>query len=1061
MSNSTGAKLPGLFQVSSGNTALDRWMQAVTERLEVREGSRGSDLERVVTWRDMENAGFDTRAFRGAYGNAAGNPQGVMTVGSNGQGRVLSMDEFMDSIRKSKLYVDLVKRLDDATRFDGLPDAVKSILLTDLATEARKRGADIQRLEYKIQDATQSLAYTVEEVTAAVASASAGVRDLTYASATADEAQAGKITQIQARLDDFNDGEPGTVTIEQSLIATANRVQGLSGEYMVKINAGKAAVGFGMSASEDPSGATRSDFIVSADNFAIASPTSNVIPFGVDTRTGKVYINGSLTVGKGGADVEDVLASTYKDYVFIRAAGTPPSPPSGWSDTPPAGSDPLYMSCADRSVTGDAVVGSWSTPVRLDSQGQVKGVSFLRADVASMPSGGSFTSPNASPPWSDGIPADNGKPLWMSSCMFTSDGRSPQGSWTTPSKVGSPPSGTRFVFSVGSTGPWHTTPAIGDSYMATQTSPNNLDPWSVATGITQIKGESGQYTEARYATGTLTEATGDWGTTQPTIASGVYMWMKTRVIVPSVASPISVSETSPPWGTAVRISGEEGKPGASGFSVSAYAVYEGLTVAYNPDKTRINTDAGYISLSASCTNPPAGQTLWYEWVVNGSVTSTPSTSAGYSYDKLSTYSAASQIVKVNVYGGTASAADAYLGSDTLSVACVMQGGDGITIQLDNSTHVLPTTTAGVVTYTGSGTTIKVYEGATQLTFDGQTHGDAVRHFAIPGVAVSPYGLSPAEPYTITGAGSTTATMPAYSSGMTDVATVTFTIDVKNSNGGYSTYTAVQSLAKAKQGDKGDNSTVPGAPGDPGAQGTRGTLFAKITTAWDATGASNAIYAIANSIGATPTTPIKGDIVYYVGGAKEYSISATTGVGSWSEVAAFINGSLVVKESIAADRLMAGTVSTFSGSSVVDIGGTNSLGSYYTASLAVKRVIANTPVGLVGIASVNNKDGGAAIWGSTITGSAVVGTCFTSSNALPTSGNMPSNGWNALAVLGCTWKNAAFYAATSDTAYIAGLFEHGGSGVALQLTGKLNANGTTGTDGQILKIVGGVPKWVTP
>jgi len=528
------------------------------------------------------------------------------------------------------------------------------------------------------------------------------------------------------------------------------------------------------------------------------------------------------------------------------------------------------------------------------------------------------------------------------------------------------------------------------------------------------------------------------------------MWMKTRVIVPSVASPISVSETSPPWGTAVRISGEEGKPGASGFSVSAHAVSEGLTVAYNPDKTRINTGAGYIRMSASCTNPPSGATLLYEWVVNGVVTQDKSSSVAYNHDKPQTYSAIAQSVKVNVYAGTA-----LLGSDTLSVACVMQGGDGITVQMDNSSHVLPTTAAGAITYTGSGTNIKVYEGATQLTFVGSSHPADLRQFAITGVSVSPSGLSPAYPGIITGAGTTTATMPAYTGGMTtSAATVTLTIIVKNSKEVSSTHTAVQSLAWVKDG-------APGDPGDPGIQGGRGTLFAKITTAWDATGASNAIYVIANSIGATPTTPIKGDIVYYVGGAKEYSISATTGVGSWSEVAAFINGSLVVKDSIAADRLMAGTVSTFSGSSVVDIGGTNSLGSYYTASLAVKRVIANTPVGLVGIASVNNKDGGAAIWGSTITGSAVVGTCFTSSNALPTSGNMPSNGWNALAVLGCAWKNAAFYAATSDTAYIAGLFEHGGSGVALQLTGKLNANGTTGTDGQILKIVGGVPKWVTP
>ena len=37
--NDTGpAKLPGLARVSTGNSALDGWIQAVSERLEVREG---------------------------------------------------------------------------------------------------------------------------------------------------------------------------------------------------------------------------------------------------------------------------------------------------------------------------------------------------------------------------------------------------------------------------------------------------------------------------------------------------------------------------------------------------------------------------------------------------------------------------------------------------------------------------------------------------------------------------------------------------------------------------------------------------------------------------------------------------------------------------------------------------------------------------------------------------------------------------------------------------------------------------------------------------------------
>jgi hypothetical protein len=37
--------------------------------------------------------------------------------------------------------------------------------------------------------------------------------------------------------------------------------------------------------------------------------------------------------------------------------------------------------------------------------------------------------------------------------------------------------------------------------------------------------------------------------------------------------------------------------------------------------------------------------------------------------------------------------------------------------MDNEAHVLQTTNSGVVTYTGSGTSFDVYEGATQLDYD--------------------------------------------------------------------------------------------------------------------------------------------------------------------------------------------------------------------------------------------------------------------------------------------------------------------------------------------------------
>ena len=51
------AKLPALPPVQTNDAQLKRWMEAVAERLEVREGTRGDPDERVITvreWKGMQ-----------------------------------------------------------------------------------------------------------------------------------------------------------------------------------------------------------------------------------------------------------------------------------------------------------------------------------------------------------------------------------------------------------------------------------------------------------------------------------------------------------------------------------------------------------------------------------------------------------------------------------------------------------------------------------------------------------------------------------------------------------------------------------------------------------------------------------------------------------------------------------------------------------------------------------------------------------------------------------------------------------------------------------------------
>ena len=61
----------------------------------------------------------------------------------------------------------------------------------------------------------------------------------------------------------------------------------------------------------------------------------------------------------------------FFDYIFKRAASIPSTPtgdglPATWSDTPPAADgNPLWMSAGEKTVA-DVLVGTWSTPIRLD-----------------------------------------------------------------------------------------------------------------------------------------------------------------------------------------------------------------------------------------------------------------------------------------------------------------------------------------------------------------------------------------------------------------------------------------------------------------------------------------------------------------------------------------------------------------------------------------------------------------------------------------------------------------------------------------------------------------------
>lgn len=328
------AKLPAIPAIAPDGSNAAAVMNAMKERLEVREGSRGNPHERAVTVREFS-----------AMAKVVEKMEPVVAavdaiLGGGGAGSASSaIDAFTKSIKELPLYKDLMKRLDDPSRFDKLPAEIREVVLRSIAEEAAKRGAEITRVEKVLQDARRSLSFEIKTVTAAVQQAQAGIREVTFATAEANFAQAGKITQLEASLGNYyQDGTPGRALLEEQMTVTADRLAGLSSQYTLKVQAGKAVAGIGLAATENTDGSATSAFIVSAEKFAIVNPATYTggltntpdpahIPFGVDANgiymNSNVYVKGQMRVDTGGKTLIDGLRGS----VDVNG-GT-----GSWSDT--------------------------------------------------------------------------------------------------------------------------------------------------------------------------------------------------------------------------------------------------------------------------------------------------------------------------------------------------------------------------------------------------------------------------------------------------------------------------------------------------------------------------------------------------------------------------------------------------------------------------------------------------------------------------------------------------------------------------------------------------------
>ena len=279
------------------------------------------------------------------------------------------------------------------------------------------------------------------------------------------------------------------------------------------------------------------------------------------------------------------------------------------------------MTCTYRYVYGSPTKGHlptqdlyWNIIAQgANGQSSFKSSVFKRADAQPpKPTGGSYGSPLPTEgDWSDGIPSENnGKPVWLSSRIFTNDGKNPQQlEWSTPTKVVDT-ADIDFEFSDVANNPgnptqtpnnWHNTATDSDIWMAIRKQSNgSWGEWEISkikgeNGIDGVNGINGDFIEYRYAVSgskTSPNATLDaakrnpgssWKTTMPSVGTLEYLWLTTAKIN---GETNALREN---WTTPIRVTPYDGVDGQKGDSPAL--VFRGIydsNATYYGNKQRVD-----------------------------------------------------------------------------------------------------------------------------------------------------------------------------------------------------------------------------------------------------------------------------------------------------------------------------------------------------------------------------------------------------------------------------------------------------------------------------------------
>ena len=257
----------------------------------------------------------------------------------------------------------------------------------------------------------------------------------------------------------------------------------------------------------------------------------------------------------------------------------------------------------------------------------------------------------------------------------------------------------------------------------------------------------------------------------------------------------------------------EGAPGSTGINARSVVLSAG-TLAFAYDSTGANPGPANTIITATALN--TASTPYYEFIVDG-VSVQNTTTATYTYTPQPLFSNMPDSIEVKLREGASTGT--VLASDGIAIVGLKNvvngidgdpGTDALTFVVSNEAHTLPTTNTGVVTYTGSGTKIYVYEGNSTLAYDGVGTTNGTWKIIASGSNIT------VGSFTDSG---TFVTVNDHSAMTSTTAKITYTITGKRANGTVFSITKEQSFGKSVEGGDGAPG-APGAPGDPGATGPR-------------------------------------------------------------------------------------------------------------------------------------------------------------------------------------------------------------------------------------------------